>query len=255
MAGKSGSATDLPGLVVREHRYCEEEDLQEARKSAGSLLVRFASYDRDEKQRMSQRTAVAVKAALDAKLKGNWNVLIGSDMQVSVGLLPDCRLIRLECLQERLFCFETHTHLFDPSKQEDQKPTNLAGASQTGQAEDKQQAAGQPQNKQAQLAKIAENPEETKNAQKKPNTQAPSQQQLPQPKPHTQTDKPTINDKASDLASNKQSNKTPSDQPADSASLSKPSTDKPPAEKNGETDLSKPKDSSKLPPANAKANK
>ena len=75
--------------------------------------------EKQEKDRMREKIAVDVKTALDQKLKGNWNVFMGKDMQISIGLLPQCRMFRLEDAPERLFCFETHTFIHDSKKKED----------------------------------------------------------------------------------------------------------------------------------------
>lgn len=258
MAAKYHSATDQQTLVVREHRHCDDEELRDIRACVGPLLVRFSAYDREEKARMRQKIAYSAKAALDANLKGNWNVLVGSDMQVSVGLLPDCRLVRLECRQERLFCFETHTHLFDPTKPDDQSFTDPAGANKQAIPNDKQ-PAGQPQAKPSQLDAIPENPELAQNAQNKASSIPASQQQQSQPKGSTQLAQPSESDKTSDLASNaKQNTKTASDQPAGNASATKTANDKQPADKTGDSDISRPKDSNKpapQAPAPSKTNK
>ena len=257
MTAKNESATAAHGLVLREHRHCEDEEVEEVKKCVGPALVRFASYEREEKARMCQKTASAIKSSLDAKLKGNWNVLIGSDMQISVGLLPDCRLVRLECRQERLFCFETHTQLFDPKKQEEGKKAGMEEPKKNSAANGKP-PAGQPQNQSNPPEKTPENLKDGQNAEGK-STQQPSngQKQAP-PNEETLNSKPNDSDKTSSLASNgKHSDNTDNNQPAGTESASKTANAKPTTSKTGNSDgnLEDNKKPAQKAPANPQSNK
>lgn len=106
---KPAKPTDELGSVVVESKHCSALDLETIKKSAGHLLETFTGMTKDEKQRLAQRTAEKIKKKLGEELGGNWNVIMGKELQISVGLTPQCRLFRMKSGVDRLFCFETYT--------------------------------------------------------------------------------------------------------------------------------------------------
>lgn len=96
---------------IVDSRNCSKLDCATIDKSIGTLLADYRAMTRDERQRLAERTAAKVKSVLQDCLGGSWNVILGRELQVSVGLTPQCRLFRMSCDKERLFCFETYTKI------------------------------------------------------------------------------------------------------------------------------------------------
>lgn len=112
---KAKAAAETTASIV-ESKNCNAHDLELIRKTAGSLLQAFSAMTKDEKERLAQRTADAIKKSLNTELGGNWNLIMGKDLQISVGLTPHCRLFRMKSGADRLFCFETYTKIQETDK-------------------------------------------------------------------------------------------------------------------------------------------
>lgn len=96
---------------IVDSRNCSKADCKAIVDSAGGLLSNYHAMTADEKSRLMQRTAENVKQCLLHALGGSWNVILGKAVQVSVGLPHQCRLFRMACGNDKLFCFETHTKI------------------------------------------------------------------------------------------------------------------------------------------------
>ena len=106
-------ASQSQGIAIVESKHCGSHDLEVIKKTAGQLLQAFSSLNKEEKERLAQRTVESIKKNLNSELGGNWNVIMGKDLQISVGLTPQCRLFRIKSGTDRLFCFESYTKVID----------------------------------------------------------------------------------------------------------------------------------------------
>lgn len=102
--------------MLVDSKKCSPGDVKLIEQTAGSILKTFSGYTKDEKVRLAQRTAENIKKSLNSHLGGNWNIILGKDLQISVGLTPNCRLFRMKSDLDSLFCFETYTKIIEPAE-------------------------------------------------------------------------------------------------------------------------------------------
>lgn len=98
-------------LELTEHKNCQPNDCEVASHLATSALAELDTMDRYERQRLEQRVVDSLKQAFDNMLGGNWNVILGKEVQITVGLARFQRLLRFKHGDHRLFCFETYTEV------------------------------------------------------------------------------------------------------------------------------------------------
>lgn len=127
-------------LELTEHKNCQPNDCEVANHLASSALAELDAMDRHERQRLEQRVVDSLKQGFDNMLGGNWNVILGKEVQITVGLARFQRLLRFKHGEYRLFCFETYTEVKNmveppiPDIPVDQ-PATKAGKSANGSAE------------------------------------------------------------------------------------------------------------------------
>jgi hypothetical protein len=103
------SGTDGSIYKVVDSKNMTIEDIKVLEGLLGSLKHEFAERALEEKKRKEADFAETLKYALDELLGGNWNVIMGIDYSVKIGLNYQNRMARFVLGEYRAFCFETHT--------------------------------------------------------------------------------------------------------------------------------------------------
>lgn len=96
-------------LELTEQKHCLPNDSEVATHLTSSAIKELDGMDKFERQRLEQRVVNRLKAAFDDMLGGNWNIILGKEVQITVGLGQFQRLLRFKYGDYRVFCFETYT--------------------------------------------------------------------------------------------------------------------------------------------------
>lgn len=96
-------------LELTEHKHCLPNDREVATHLTTNAIKELDAMDKFERQRLEQRVINRLKTSFDDMLGGNWNVILGKEVQITVGLAQFQRLLRFKYGDYRIFCFETYT--------------------------------------------------------------------------------------------------------------------------------------------------
>jgi hypothetical protein len=103
------SGTDGSMYKVLDNKNMSADDVKVLEGLLGSLKHEFAERSVEEQKRKEVDFAEMLKYALDELLDGNWNVIMGIDYSIKIGLNYQNRMARFMLGEYRAFCFETHT--------------------------------------------------------------------------------------------------------------------------------------------------
>ena len=102
----------MKGIEIIEERGCSKEDKEQIEKIGNSYIAKVSSISsKEEHERKIEKIISGLKQDLETSIGGNWNVVYGRNIQITIGLTQNSRLVRLKHKHDdiKIFCFETYS--------------------------------------------------------------------------------------------------------------------------------------------------